>query len=402
MSLATAAVMELIDVEDDELGDVEFLGPSSNNHKEPEKKKKLQTDHVNNFHYPHLEEGVLQDLDSYVKWHKDHPGTTTPRKARGNISNLLGAGTLMISEDNPELVYTQTKAGRGPRSVPIEFKSKDLGKDAEFTAVTAKAHSYEHQLRLKESLEFEDPWWNKSVKDQVFVHHIHDYEEEEGSWELDSTIDEISQQMSNKTISTHQAKRKQVDDLALGSAWGKKPRNKKTIWEDPREFSKYTIDGHGALEGYTLEALNKNLEIALREYEESEQEHKSIAGAGLSKGAADLHQRLVDYREILGGLEATEKISEQFVKYSTKVRKQMEGGRSLFDGKTGDFLDACMKSNPVKVVPMLMFGANPNTVTEDDEPVLVMTMKKIIFSDASKGTELDKVDHLCHLLVSIE
>jgi hypothetical protein len=56
--------------------------------KEPEKKtqvvkkKKIQTEHVNGFHYPDMAEEILQDLDSYMKWHKDHPGTTTPRKGR--------------------------------------------------------------------------------------------------------------------------------------------------------------------------------------------------------------------------------------------------------------------------------------------------------------------------------
>ena len=48
------------------------------------KKQKLQTDHVNAFHYPDMDEKILQDLDSYMKWHKEHPGTTTPRKARSD------------------------------------------------------------------------------------------------------------------------------------------------------------------------------------------------------------------------------------------------------------------------------------------------------------------------------
>lgn len=309
------------------------------------------------------------------------------------MSNLLDSGTVMVSQENPDLVYTQTKAGRAQRRIPMEFKSKDLGRNAEFTAVTAKAHEYEHQLRLKESLEFEDPWWNKSVKDQVFVHHIHEYQDEEGSWEFDSTIDEITRQLSSDPNSKqiNDVKRNKTEELALVSSWGKKPRNKKTIWEDPREFCKYTVDGTEALEGFTLEALNKNLEIALQEYEASEQEAIRPSGTGLSSQAAELHQRLTDYRDILGGLDATEKIGEQFVKYSTKIRKQTEGGKNMFEGKTGDFLDACVKSNPAKVLPMLLFGANPNTMTEDDEPVFVMTMKKVIFSDASKGSEQDRV-----------
>ncbi len=73
----------------------------------------------------------------------------------------------------------------------------------------------------------------------------------------------------------------------------------------------------------------------------------------------------------------------------------MESSGSIFDGRAGDFLDACIKSNVAKVIPMLMFGADANTMTEDEEPVFVMTMKKVIFSDASRGgaTEEEKLSH---------
>jgi ankyrin repeat protein len=396
--------MELVDADDDDLGldyDVETKQSKDN-----EKKKRFQTELVNNFHYPEMDDQLLQDFDSYMKWHKDHPGTTTPRKqrfvslfifltffpSRGKIAALIDAGELRVVENNPDLVYRQSKAGRGQRSVPAEFKSQEMGKDAEFSVVTAKAHSHEHRLRLKESLDFEDPWWNKSVRDQVFVHHTNDFHEEEGSWEIDSTVSDLTQHLTSgsKAEQRESQRRARAEQLALEGSWGKKPRATRTVWEDPTEFSKYTIDGVEALAGFTAEALERNLEIALKEYEASESGQSLIKGAGLSVKDAELHQRISDYREILGGLDATEKMSEEFVKYSVKMRKRVEGGGSLFDGKTGDFLDACMKSNPTKVLPMLMFRANPNTRTEDDEPVFVMTMKKIIFSDASKGSEQER------------
>jgi hypothetical protein len=67
--------MHLVDAED-ELGFSEQLAKVD----EKKKKKKIQTECVNDFHYPDMDEAILQDLDSYMKWHKDHPGTTTPRK----------------------------------------------------------------------------------------------------------------------------------------------------------------------------------------------------------------------------------------------------------------------------------------------------------------------------------
>lgn len=299
----------------------------------------------------------------------------------------------MISDKNPDLVYTYSKASKGAKSLPPQFQSQEVGKNAEFTSVTNQAHKYEHQLRLKESLDFEDPWWNKSVKDQIYVHHIHEGQHDEESWEMDSVTSELVKQFNPEVKAKQRAEllRTKAEELAIGSAWGKKPRVSKPVWEDPIERSKFTENGTAALEGYTAEALEKNLEIALKEYEEATTHSIQITGAGLSPEAAELHQKLSDYRESLGGLENLDKMGDKFVNYATKVRKNVEGGGSIFDGKTGDFLDACMKSNPIKVIPMLMFGADPNTITEDDEPVFVMTMKKIIFSDASRLSEADRV-----------
>jgi hypothetical protein len=224
-----------------------------------EKKRRLETELVNTFHYPHLEDDTLQSLESYVKWHHDHPGTTTPRNKRGNMSGLLDSGVVMISEENPKLVYTLSKLGKTKTLLPVQFRSKDVGKDGEFVKVTDKAHSYEHRLRLKESLDFEDPWWNKSVKDQVFVHHVHD-QTDDSSWELDSVTAEFANQASHETKAKEREalKRAKADELAISSAWGKKPRVSKPVWEDPMERSKFTVDGVEALEDF-LQLRSKNM-----------------------------------------------------------------------------------------------------------------------------------------------
>lgn len=70
---------DLLDYHDDE---EDILLSEASINKKIEKKKKFETVHLNNFHYPHLEDEMLQDLETYVKWHKEHPGTTTPRKPR--------------------------------------------------------------------------------------------------------------------------------------------------------------------------------------------------------------------------------------------------------------------------------------------------------------------------------
>jgi hypothetical protein len=76
--------MELVDADEDDWLENGF-DEETKTSKEPETKKKLQTDHVNTFHYPEMDEKLLQDLDSYMKWHKEHPGTTTPRKPRSKF-----------------------------------------------------------------------------------------------------------------------------------------------------------------------------------------------------------------------------------------------------------------------------------------------------------------------------
>jgi hypothetical protein len=44
-----------------------------------QKKKKLVTEHLDHSLYPDAGNDVLEGLDSYIKWHKEHPNCCTPR-----------------------------------------------------------------------------------------------------------------------------------------------------------------------------------------------------------------------------------------------------------------------------------------------------------------------------------
>ena len=87
-------------------------------------------------------------------------------------------------------------------------------------------------------------------------------------------------------------------------------------------------------------------------------------------------QRVSRFKEELGGLEATDKLGEDFIRKAVYNRKHMDKGYSVFDGGM-DFLDACTKVNAFKAVALLKLGAEPNTLTPEDEPVLTMLLRKV-------------------------
>jgi hypothetical protein len=96
----------------------------------------------------------------------------------------------------------------------------------------------------------------------------------------------------------------------------------------------------------------------------------------MSQSEVDDIVRVGKMKEELGGQEATEKLSEGFIKKAVYNRKHMDKGYSVFDGGM-DFLDSCTKVNAIKAIALLKMGAEPDTTTPEDEPVLVMILRKV-------------------------
>ena len=87
----------------------------------------------------------------------------------------------------------------------------------------------------------------------------------------------------------------------------------------------------------------------------------------------------------LGGDVAVEKIASQFIKFANDSKKK--SARSSFSFKF-DLVDSCERGSAVKALPMLAFGADANSTSSQDEPLLITVFCKVMAMDA-EGTEID-------------
>lgn len=87
-----------------------------------------------------------------------------------------------------------------------------------------------------------------------------------------------------------------------------------------------------------------------------------------------------DYKTSLEGEKEIQKITEKLVKYSQKVNKENQKSEFLSIANRGmDFLDACLHLNSIQVICLLKFGADANTLTDDEEPVFFLIFQKVLF-----------------------
>eukprot|EP00602_Paraphysomonas_sp_CaronLab_P005063 CAMPEP_0185032656 /NCGR_PEP_ID=MMETSP1103-20130426/20910_1 /TAXON_ID=36769 /ORGANISM="Paraphysomonas bandaiensis, Strain Caron Lab Isolate" /LENGTH=630 /DNA_ID=CAMNT_0027568633 /DNA_START=145 /DNA_END=2037 /DNA_ORIENTATION=+ len=353
--------------------------------------------HVDYFLYRNMKDDMFENLEAYIEWHKTHPHASTPRKPKGNIDQAISAGTLFEHPENPELVYFMA----GPKGVEDseyyeDFQPKLLGSDAEFKAVNEVAYEHEHKLRLENRFDYDDPWWQHSVRDQASVHHVREPPKiDDGSLydpsENPVVLPDIEGILREKREKREAALRERQDRLAVSSDWGKPPRSKASARKKQDRRSQYTAGGTHELEEFERREFEKEVTAALEEFHSHD---NSLMGqpAGISASALEFARTIEGYKDQLGGEEKVDKMSQKIIKYATKIRKEQDKGKSIFDGAGVDFLDACMKVNAVKAIPMLNFGADPDTLTEEEEPVLFMLVNKVIMRDITKGGDVRKGD----------
>lgn len=115
---------------------------------------------------------------------------------------------------------------------------------------------------------------------------------------------------------------------------------------------------------------------------------RSIKDTNLAK-----YQEYEDYKNALGGEKGIKNITEKLVKYSKKINQQNQSHDVLSIMDRGmDFLDACLHLNSVQVHCLLSFGADPNSVTCDEEPVFYMIFQKILYIDERVLDEENRVE----------
>ena len=330
---------------------------------------------------------AIYDLEEYIKWHRTHPRASTPRRARGNVENAILTGVARRCEDNPDFIYTLLPTRK--TQLPRDFEPTKVGKNAEFNIVSQSAHDYEHSLRLDQREDFDDPWWNKSVKDQIYVHHLPDSDgADDGSlWDAPPVASVLEanmlEEMLNKAAREREEKRQQkLNEIAISKQFNKPPRVRVSAWDASREQNTYTSDGQEALDAFSKTAMELDIKAALEEFADPNRGggFAKRGGGGMSHKARELHKTLARYKKEMGGEVAVEKMSEGFIQLAARHRNAIKATtRSNWTGfdLEVDFLDACVKVNPLKAIPMLMFGADANIETEDEEPVLVMMLNKV-------------------------
>ena len=346
------------------------------------------------FLYKELKDDEAGNFEEYLRWHREHPHSLTPRKRRGNLEHAAAMGNLFELEDGRVYLLTE---GAKPKQTPPEFLPSSLGINARLQEVSELAHKREHQLRIDQRVDFDDPWWAYSVRDQASIHHVKEETIVDDGSAYDpndprnfvATID-VKTELEKRAADRERRRKEKEDQLAISSFWGKRARLTQSAKKAKLRRSKYTAEGTEALDEFNAMEFDKEVEAALVEFHSSV-EVVSLEGGkatGLSKEQMALENMVTHFKDTLGGREAVDKMGDGFIKLATKVRKQKDNHRSVFDGGL-DFLDACVRVNAVKAIPMLSFGANPNTVTEEEEPVLFMLLCKVLVSDATRGSKLD-------------
>ena len=256
------------------------------------------------------------------------------------------------------------------------------GEAADFDEVSTTVKKYEDFLRYNDYDfdDFEDPWWNMSVKDQMTHAHIDDDTVYEGLINDGSDILRMNKARDVREVEQNKAfvetGQRNLTNLATSKRWGHPPRVRKSAWEEEIKRTRYTENGQEALKEYSLKARELKVAAALEEYNSFDSSSVLGGVTGMSQAEVNNILTMNRFKEELGGLEATEKMSEGFIQKAVYNRKHMDKGYSVFEGGM-DFLDACTKVNAFKAVALLKLGAEPNTVTPEDEPVLVMILRKV-------------------------
>lgn len=351
------------------------------------------------FIYQNVGNDKMDDLGTYLQWHRDHPYCSTPRAPRRGVESQIAAGTTFWCDEDSEYagkVYIKFSPKK-ESDIPEEFNNKPIGGAGDFDEVSTTVKKYEDFLRYNDYDfdDFEDPWWNMSVKDQRTHAHIDDDSVYEGMINDGSDILRMKKERDQREVEQNKAfietGQRNLTALAMSKGWGQRPRVRKSAWDAEVKRTRYTENGQEALKEYSLQARQLKVAAALDEYHSAESSDIMGVVTGMSEAEVKHIRTMNRFKEELGGLEATEKMSEAFIEKAVYNRKHMDKGYSVFEGGM-DFLDACTKVNAFKAVALLKLGAEPNTVTPEDEPVLVMILRKIIVADAMKSATDDKGD----------
>lgn len=187
-------------------------------------------------------------------------------------------GEQILDEENPQLFYTKN----GVKSNPLErkFQPKSLGADCDVSTVSEVAAEWEQMTRVHHHMQHDDPWYSKSVRDEVEQSHI----------DGDSTTVKTKKAKKKKKTEFERQRewaealfhdyaggcpiypeelakameKRALDDKSILHAW---KEDKKNIWEEKHVYSKFTANGT-TLKEYKKVELSRKIDVAIKLYQD--------------------------------------------------------------------------------------------------------------------------------------
>ena len=136
----------------------------------------------------------------------------------------------------------------------------------------------------------------------------------------------------------------------------------------------------------------EQFELRMREEDADRNNERSGANGLMSEDAnhadADAELEYMDEEKRmkmkLGGDDAIEKITSEWVSFAQWVRKKAKKKGNLFNF-SGDLADACDKGDYIRAYAIMVMGASPN-VLHEDRPLFYHIFEKIVKMDEVLGT----------------
>jgi hypothetical protein len=330
----------------------------------------------------------LEELREYAQWHAAHPLCDSPRPAEDfaktmSLHSQMETGDLEIDPADPTKIY---HVNRFPRLGALDYDTS-IGSDAQFDEVTVIASIHEDHLRVNKAQEFDDPWWNMSVRETLKLHTPKEHYDDTGS--IASLIKTVDEDFKRRERAQQQLKqfeqqtrRQRLDAIALSEkSWGMPQRQIRSAWaEDPRARNKY-IAGHSSLlKKYDDFELENRVKAALHGY-------MTAVIAELKKNLeapepVSVPDRLDYFREKLGGERQLAEMSSRLEKLAQEAKKlasqsvSEDGAASVF---AMDFIDACEQGAAVKAATLLQMEKASANERIGDDPILIYIFSKVFF-----------------------
>lgn len=348
------------------------------------------------------ENDVAEELAKYIDWHREHPHTITPRKAKyGPDGEIMGG--QYFHEDDSSLVYSHNGSKPLP-PMPLYAPSR-IGVDCDLDEVSTIAMRTEYSEQLLYNAVHDDPWYSMSVKDQLEQTHIdgshttrrtkEKYTPEfdpNTAWQRDAYADYAGGGVALNKTAAHVLDALSLRDKAL--IHGQK--TKVSPWTSDHQFTRFTSKGT-ALDEYKKIELEDKVSAALEAYaadlqqladaakearRSAKRSGKSTKRAKSSKVVPEDDYDLLKAR--IGGAKAIDALSVQLTDLSNKVSKHAKTQRNEFNYSL-DLLEACEKLRVVKVNAALALSEDPNVRTSDDEPLFLHCFARALKIDSMSG-----------------